>query len=359
MRRLVHILWLVFLAVPCFAAQDLRPVTVASRVDKSRITIGDLIRYNVTVTHPKGVEVKTPGTGANLGGFDIRAYRVADPSERDGAVVSEVEYTISTFLTGEFVIPPLPVAYRIPGDTTVHVIATPSIKIVVESMKPSEAGDIRDVKPPLDIPRNWWLLAGQVGLVLLVLGAAVGVLLLVRRLKAGKGILPVRQEPPRPPHEIALEALDRLKASGLLAAGEIKGFYIELSEIVRRYIGGRYFVVAMEMTTVEVLEGLSRTGVRDDLFGLFESFFHRCDLVKFAKHRPGEPETDEAVGWAYDIVHRTKIEIAPIEIAPIEIAPVGGGPRTPEPAGAFPAGEGIAETANQREEEHAPPVFKS
>jgi hypothetical protein len=285
------------------------PVTVASRVDKSRITIGDLIRYSVTVTHKKDVDVRTPGTGANLGGFEIRDYKVIEPKEQKGLVVSEYEYTISTFFTGEFVIPPLPVAYQIPGDTTIRVMATTSIKIVVESVKPSEAGDIKDIKPPVEIPLNWWMLLMKIGLGLLAVGVSVGGIVLYRRWKSGKGILPVREEPPRPPHEIALEALDRLKASDLLEKGEIKLFTIELSEIIRRYIGGRYFVVAMEMTTTEVLEGLSKAGLNDEDFPLFDMFFHRCDLVKFAKHIPPQEETEETIQMAYDLVNRTKIMI--------------------------------------------------
>jgi len=309
-RFQIPLLLLLLTAAFSPAGQDAQ-VTVASRVDKSRIKIGDLIRYTVTVTHPKAVDARTPGTGANLGGFEIRNYSVPEPKEKKGVVVSEYEYTISTFFPGEFVIPPLPVAYKVPGDTAVHVIATPSIKIVVESMKPSEAGDIKDIKPPVEIPLNWWLLLMKAGIGLLVVGLAVGGFLLYRRWKSGKGILPVRGEPPKPPHEIALEALDRLKASDLLEKGEIKLFYIELSEIIRRYIGGRYFVVAMEMTTTEVLDGLSSANLHEGDFELFKAFFHRCDWVKFAKYIPKTEETTETLQSAYDIVHRTKIILTP------------------------------------------------
>ncbi len=307
----------------CPAADPEPSVTAASAVDRSRITIGDLIRYTVTVSHPKDIAVATPGTGANLGGFEVRAYDVAEPKEKDGVVVSEFRYTISTFLTGEFVIPPLPVAYRPAADTTAvpRVIATPGIRIVVESMKPSEAGDIRDVKPPLEIPLDWKRLSLRIAAALAVLAALIAGVILVRRWKAGKSILPVRVEPQRPPHEIALEALDRLTASDLRARGETMAFVVELTEIVRRYIGGRYFVVAMEMTTTEVLDGLSRAGLDADVFALFGSFFHGCDLVKFAKHVPSDAELDDAVKAAYELVNRTKIELAP---AAAETAPEAG-----------------------------------
>jgi hypothetical protein len=322
------------------AAERQPSVTAASRVDKSRITIGDLIRYTVTVSHPKDIAVASPGTGANLGGFEVRAYDVPEPKEKDGLVVSEFHYTISTFLTGEFTIPPLPVAYRPAADSLAvpRVIATPGIRIVVESMKPSEAGDIRDVKPPLEIPLDWRQLALRIGAGLLALAALIAGVVLVRRWKSGKGLLPVRTEPPRPPHEIALEALDRLTASDLRTKGGFMAFTIELTEIIRRYIGGRYFVVAMEMTTTEVLDGLARAGIEGEVHGLFEAFFRGCDLVKFAKRVPSDEEMDGSVRAAYEIVNRTKIVLEPAKAEDGgEVPPEGTGGGAHAEGDAFPA----------------------
>ena len=47
------ILFFVCPAVPLLPQDD--PITLSSGVDKSRITIGDLITYTVTVTHDKEV----------------------------------------------------------------------------------------------------------------------------------------------------------------------------------------------------------------------------------------------------------------------------------------------------------------
>jgi hypothetical protein len=65
----------------------------------------------------------------------------------------------------------------------------------------------------------------------------------------------------------------------------------------------------MEMTTTEVLEGLSSARLPEEDFALFRTFFERCDLVKFAKYRPEPGETGETVQSAYDLVNRTKIVI--------------------------------------------------
>ncbi len=296
-------------------AQD-APVSISSSVDKSNITIGDLITYTVSVTHNKDVEVHMPGHGANLGGFEIRDYEVKDPEKVDGKIVKSVSYMISTFLTGEFDIPPLTIAYILPGDTIPQSLTTESIHIVVESMKASEAGDIRDVKPPLEIPKSWWTIGRWIILSVGILLIGILIYVLYRRKKAGKGLLPVRETPPRPPHEVALEGLEALRTSDLLENGEIKLYYIQISEIIRQYIGGRYFVVAMEMTTTEVLEGLRNEEIEDDIFLAFQTFLNRCDLVKFAKYQPSNIETEEIFDMATDLVQRTKLMYqAPEEVS--------------------------------------------
>lgn len=287
-------------------------ISISSQVDNSRVYIGDLITYTVTVTHDKDVKVDLPGLGANLGGFEIRDYNVHEPKKKDGLITSAVDYTISTFFTGEFEIPPLTVMYYTPEDTASKTLSTEKIKIVVESVKPSEAGDIKDIKPPVEIPRDLWHLVKW-----LVLGGVLAVLaflifIIYRRKKAGKGLLPVREAPPRPPHEVAYEALDQLRDSDLLENGRIKEFYTEISEIIRQYIEGRYFIVAMEMTTTEVMEGLSTTEVSEDNFNLFQTFLDQSDLVKFAKHIPSKDENEAILNMAYEIVNRTKVLLGEI-----------------------------------------------
>ncbi len=287
------------------------PVTVTSAVDKSRITIGDLIEYTVKVSHRKDVKVEMPGLGANLGGFEIRDYRVDEPNQEAGRTISVYRYTVSTFLTGDFEIPPLTIRYTLPGSAKPGTLATEKIKIRVESVKPSEAGDIRDIKPPVEIPLDWKRIAVWVGAGAGLVALAIVGFLWYRRRRQGKGLLPVRQEPPRPAHEIAFEALARLEASDLLARGEVKAFYIEVSEIIRRYVEGRYGFVALEMTTEELLDALKRAGVDTEIHELFRVFLDRCDLVKFAKYEPRAESHPEILALARQIVERTMV-IVPV-----------------------------------------------
>ena len=100
-----------------------------------------------------------------------------------------------------------------------------------------------------------------------------------------------------------------LRDSDLLEKGEIKQYYIEVSEIIRQYIEGRYFIIAMEMTTTEVLEGLTGAELPEEDFQYFSDFLNRCDLVKFAKVIPSEKQNLEILDMACEIVNRTKVVI--------------------------------------------------
>jgi hypothetical protein len=296
----------------CLFAQE-SPVAVESSLDKSNITIGDTVRYAVKLTRDKNVQVRWPALGANLGAFEIRDYQKPDPRQAKGRVVEEITYTISTFDTGRFVIPPMAIEYQTPPDSTWHQMQTEKLEIYVASTLPSEAGDIRDIKSPWELPRDWKLII-RIGLIVLAILLLAAVGFYYWRKRQGKGILPERKEPPRPAHEVALEALRKLRESDLLATGQIKAFYIELSEIVRRYIEGRYFVPALELTTGELMGNLREVALDSDARDMLRDLLELSDLVKFAKYAPATEEHERALQLAESFVETTKLVMA----APIE-----------------------------------------
>jgi hypothetical protein len=307
LSKLFQLIFWLLLPVSILAQQPTAsPVTVESKIDKNRITIGDTVRYTVQLSRDEKVEVRWPTLGANLGMFEIRNYHQPEPAESKGRMIEEVAYTISTFDTGRFVIPPLAVEYRTPPDTVWQQLHTEKLEIYVASTLPSEAGDIRDIKAPWEMPRDWKII-----ILIALIGA--GILLLAGigfyywRKRQGKGILPERKAPERPAHEVALEALRRLRESDLIAAGQIKAFYVELSEIIRRYIEGRYFVPALELTTAELMNNLQGVaidgGPRETLAELLEM----SDLVKFAKYAPSSEAHERALQLAESFVETTKL----------------------------------------------------
>ncbi len=297
-------------------------IAIQSTVDKSKITIGDVIAYTVTVTHAPNVRVKLPQLAENLGQFEIRDYHVFDPEKQNGVIVNRVRYKISTFEVGKFQIPPIAVQYSIPPDTVWHTLKSEAIKIEVESLAPSAEGDIKDIKPPVELPFDWKPLVrdGLAGLLILLL-LGLGVYFWWRK-KSGKPLLPQKAEPPRPPHEIALEALETLSKSGLLEKNQVKAYYSEISDIIRRYVAGRFGIDALDLTSTELLDELRQVALDDSVFEKISDLTDLADLVKFAKYRPTDEENARVLALAFDFVNETKVVAAPEEETVEETSPV-------------------------------------
>jgi hypothetical protein len=303
------VLWVIFaflLAARFISGQD-SAISIDSQVDKSTIRIGDLVTYSVILTYRGNIQVEKPELAANLGAFEIRDYKVHDPVEAGGNIVEKIDYVISTFEVGEFEIPSLQFFYTFDKDTSRNRLETRSLKILVESLKPSEAGDIRDVKPPLGIPREYRRIIIW-GSIIFAAFVILTILLYVwHRKRAGKSLLPNKVEPERPADEIAIQALDALKESDLLHEGKVKEYYIQLSDIIRRYIEGRYFIHALELTTYQLIKKLADAEMDSDDIQLVQNFLDECDLVKFAKYIPTAEENDTYLEHAYTIVRQTRL----------------------------------------------------
>jgi len=131
---------------------------------------------------------------------------------------------------------------------------------------------------------------------------------------------PALGELPRPPHEVALEALAALEASGLLERGQVKEYHITASDILRTYVEARFRVDALEMTTREVLDGLSAVGADPQLRVGLRTFLEACDLVKFAKARPDAEASKSALELARRIIKESVPAPRPAAPEPVAVA---------------------------------------
>jgi hypothetical protein len=109
-----------------------------------------------------------------------------------------------------------------------------------------------------------------------------------------------------PPHQWAMEQLQALIDEDLLGRDLVKLFYYRLNGIVRQYIELRFQLMAPEMTTEEFLETLRTsdqlvTGHKD----LLERFMAACDMVKYARYRPGTEEIEQVFATARDFIEQT------------------------------------------------------
>lgn len=283
-------------------------IEVQSMVDTSEIFIGDRITYSIIIKRDNNLRIERPGEGLNLGMFEIKEYNFSEPVEKNGIVTERFDFTISVFDTGKYTIPPFPIAYFPDSDSTdqYKIIEAAPVDIYVKSLlSGEEAPELKDIKPPIDIPFDYVFLFSMIAVALLI---ALAVYLGYRawKQKQEKGYIFSPPPKPRPAHEIALEELKKLYASDLLVNKEYKLFYIRLSEILRTYLEGRYYISAMEETTYEILRDVKQH-VDDEQYAALSEILQEADLVKFAKHLPQEQQTENLKNKTRQFVNDTKI----------------------------------------------------
>lgn len=296
------------------AAQDAPGLHLAMEVDTTMIHLGDPVRVGLAVDHPADWVVHWADS-LDIAPFEVLEYVVSAPGASpvggaggDGSAAgaggarSVAALTLTSFELGEVEIPPIEVAVAAP-DGTVQTLLTDPFRIGVESVGLDESGDIREIKAPLSIARNWWALLPWL---LLVAALGAGALYLHRRMQARPAAeIPQPRTPPRPHHLVALEALAELERSSLLERGQVKRWHVRVSEIIRAYVEGQLQVPALEMTTGEVVSGLRTAALGERITHAFHGFLSHCDLVKFAKLRPDADSSRELLGTARSLVEMT------------------------------------------------------
>ena len=283
------------------SAQETR---IGMTVDTTLIHVGDPVTVRLAVDHPEGWVVEWPDS-FEVAPFEVLGVdrAVPEPAASGDDVRSVATLIVTSFELGELELPAIAVPVTAPDGTTRTLLSDP-FRIGVESVGLDESGDLRDIKGPLSLARSWWAVLLWVLLAVVLAGGAAYYLYRRRRGEPeSRPALP--RAPPRPFHELALEALRALEKSSLLERGQVKEYHVRISEIIRRYIEGQFEVPALELTTVEVADGMRRAALGAPVTEAFRGFLERCDLVKFAKWRPGTEDSRALMGQARELVRTT------------------------------------------------------
>lgn len=217
--------------------------------------------------------------------------------------------TAQVFDLGEFSSPGVRVRYR--GDDGKYTaIELGGVAVRTESVltpEESENPQLRGLKPPTEIPRNW---TGMILVALLLLTFGLAAFFLIRRWlrRRQEAMPPAPPEPELPPGIWAMREIDRRSRLPASIHGPVKELATLASEVVRMYFGRRYGFPAMEMTTYECLITLSSRRVAIETHNLIRKFLDECDLMKFSKYEIAGPRWKSLWDDARAIVHVTTPE---------------------------------------------------
>lgn len=335
-RTISFVVWLALLgwSLPVMAQIDtvstLKGITVETSVDRAEMYIGDLINYKLTITYDSTYELVPPPLGANLGAFDVKDYQTDQITRLDGGrMKSESNFVLSTFTTGDYIIPPIPALFNLPDGSRKMILSEP-VPIVVNSLlgEESDSTDIRPLKPQHEFERDltMYYVYGGIGLLVLIL-AALWILSRLRR-------RPERAEfvDRRKPWEIAFERLALLSEQNLVAKSEHKQYYIELTEIAREYLGKMYLIDVLEMTTDEFLIAFTNITLKDGFYDTVRGFLNHADLVKFARFVPEEERANADFNLAHDMIESVRLEFERRLQVEMAVASTDKEPRKDSPA---------------------------
>ncbi|MDP8299910.1 MAG: hypothetical protein P9L88_08435 [Candidatus Tantalella remota] len=269
---------LLLLAPICHAAAT---PDIVTEVDVEEITIGDRIKVEVVAKDPKGFDLVFPETPGSLGEFSFVESRPVK-SGWGSSLVTGREYVLSIYTTGTHVVPPVSVMYKGDKDDLWHTVESSQVPIEVRSVLSGRDADIRDLKGMIISGAKRAMVLMVIGLILIA--ALISAFLYFKRGGRFPGMAPKKEFTPE---EIAYRDLRALEKRGLADKGLVKEYYSRLSDIIRRYLEGRFYFRAPEMTTEEFMEEVKKSPkLIDGQKGLLQDFLSHCDMVKFAKYGP-------------------------------------------------------------------------
>lgn len=272
-------------------------VHASLRAEPAVLNMGDRIELVLEIrTEPDHLVLSTPHDLPPLVLLDAEELEAQEPD------TARWRFDATVFELGDLEVGPLTITWREPEGEERSLELGP-LALSVVSVLEGEDEELADIRGPLSVPRDWtpWLRAAGIA------GAVAAAWLLLwalwrwwrRRIAEGP------RTPDVPAHVLALDSLEALKARGLPGPSEIKGYYVELSETIRRYIEGRFRVEALERTTRELDFELRRTGLRTATVERVLRWLGRCDLVKFARFRPAEAQIRADLEEAFALVRET------------------------------------------------------
>ena len=258
-------------------------------LDTSSILIGEQITFTITNTVSK-TEVWPTYKEFLVEGVEIIKKGKLDTTEN---LISQ-NFIITAWDSGTYYIPPISFSVN---------SKTEGLLLNVQTIILEEGAELKDIKQPMEAPIGWsdiwpWLVG--------IIALSLIIFLLKKYVFTKKEKIKIENpEVIIPAYITALKQLEKLDKAKLWQAGNIKKYYTELSEIIRRYTENRFNFIALELATDEIISEL-KSKVNNEQLASITILLQRADLAKFAKSKPDENENKESMQLAKHFVGQTK-----------------------------------------------------
>lgn len=290
---------------------------INATIDSTKLLMGNVTRLNIKVEKPSNVKGHFPIFDDNSSATYVtllndtielsKSFTSDTTSLSKGMHSVTYHIPLQVFDSGEYKIPGL--QYVAGSDTLVSNSVDLTV-IPVNVTKDDPISDYTDVVDPepgswLDkVPESlivyWW--AYLLGLIIIII--IVILIIYWYKHRARKG---ARAVPELPPYDEAVRSLNILKGKQLWQQGKNELYFVELTDILRRYLSRRFDVSAPEMTTTQFLDEASRNPKLVSHNAELRRLLELADFIKFAKGQSLPAENEEA----FNIVRKFADETRP------------------------------------------------
>ncbi|MEM9678948.1 MAG: hypothetical protein AAF901_01380 [Bacteroidota bacterium] len=257
---------------------------VTSKVDTTKIKIGEQIKYEIRVEADTTDLVVFP-QGQTFLPLEMVEALETDTTKKDSRYELLKTYMLTQFDSGTYNVPRQKI---IIGDNTFF---TDSLKVEVNTIEVDTTKQgLYDIKPIIEVDKpgsNWWKY-----LLITLLAIGLVAFLLYWFIWRKKPLTEEEEIALLPPYDRAKLAIQKLKDSKYLINSQVKEYYSELTDIIRKYLDEKVYNRAMESTTDELITRLqllkdgNQFPFSKDTLSNLETLLKRADLVKFAKSTP-------------------------------------------------------------------------
>lgn len=306
-RNLIYILAL-FLYTTSLNAQ----VQIDVKVDSVQLQVGEQTGITLKVTSDAGKNVSFPDLKPGMElvpNLEVVEVQPVDTNYLNEGKRMELtqQYTITAWDSSLYYLPP----FKVKVENQVDSSRSLAIKVFTLDV---DTLHLDHFYPPYGImepPFDWNDWRNMLYMSFVLIAMLIIAYVLLDHARRGKPIVRIiRRKKKLPPHQVAIEEIERIKADRKWAEEDSKEYYTLLTDALRSYIRDRYNFNAMEMTSAEIIEQLLKEDNPETLNELRE-IFTTADLVKFAKYSTLINENDANLVAAIEYINQTKKEVDP------------------------------------------------
>lgn len=292
-----------FTVAPLAAQQ----ATIKATADSTHILIGQQTFIRLDITLPENMEAQLPFIPDTLtAGIEVLTVTPPDTVQvNDNQLRIQYNYLVTSFYPNLYLIPPFRLV--VGNDTILSNDLALKVSTYPVDTESKEFFDIKPIWQPNFVLKDYLpILFGILGGIILTLAA----IYLIYRIRNKKSLLPSfkKEEPQLPPHVLAMQGLNDVKEQKLWQQGKVKEFHSEVTDILRKYIEGRFGIPALEMTSEEILDKMRSVEDSKPVFDHLKQLLLLADFVKFAKFQPLPDENETSLTHAYLFVEQTTLQ---------------------------------------------------